>query len=736
MKKGFWPLLISALISLHAKEIKEIRFEGLVHLSPTIAEETVGLHAGSRLDIEKIDKAIKKFFELGYFKDIWVTEKDGVVTFHFVEKPVISKVDITGYLESKKKELPEILGIKKGDIFDEEKIEEAKAKIVQRATQEGYFDTVVETEIKNLPNGSVEVDFIVNKGENIIIKNLNLCGAKAFDKDEIEEVIANRERDFLGWMWGFDDGEVKLDQLEYDRARIKDLYMREGFLDAKVSNPFLRVDFDNYEAKLTYHIFEGKPYRVADIKIFMTKQVIDPKELGKDLKLQKGKIFNIEKLRKDMQKIKEKIADLGYAYVRVIPDFKKNEKDHTAVVEFTIVPGKKVYIRDVIISGNQRTLDRVIRREIYLAPGDLYSLTDLRDSKNALRRTGFFQDVTIEERRVSEDQIDLLVKVKEMPTGNIMIGGGYGSYEGVIVNASISDRNIFGSGINTTLSVDNSRRSLRFNLGIYNPRIYDSDYSLSLNLYNTTYESYDYTQKRYGASVGVGKQLTRHLRGSITYKYEVNELSDVTFDSIYFPEGRFIKSSIMPTLYWDNTDDYYVPREGMAASYSLEYAGIGGDDKYLKNFARFAYYYGLEDIIDYDLILRYKARGGFISDLGYLPVNEKFYIGGIRSVRGYSSGSLSPKDDQDRLIGGKVTFSNSIEASIPLIESARMRLTFFYDYGMIGENSLSEIQRSGAGVAIEWLSPMGPIQLIFASPLDNEPGDRTSSFEFSMGTKF
>ncbi len=735
MKKSIWTLLF-LIVFLNAKSIKEIKFEGLVHLSPTIAKEMIGLYPGNELDIEKIDKAIKKFFEQGYFKDIWVTEENGVVTFHFVEKPPISKVDVIGYLESKKEELPQILGIKKGDIYDEEKIEEAKQKIIQKAREEGYYDTVVEIDTTTLQNGSVEVDFVVNKGENIIVRKLDICGIKAFDKDDIEDAIVNRERDFLGWMWGFDDGKVKMDQLEFDSARIKDLYMREGYLDVKVSNPFLRVDFNTYNAKLLYHIKEGEPYIVEDVKIYMSEPVIDLKELQEDLKLRKGKTFNIEKLRRDLEKIKEKVADLGYAYVRVIPDFKKDPKKHTTIVKYTVIPGKKVYIRDVIISGNQRTLDRVIRREVFLAPGDLYSLTDLKDSKNALKRTGFFEDVTIEERRVNENQIDLLVKVKEMPTGNIMIGGGYGSYEGVILNASISDKNIFGSGIDTSFSIDYSSKSLRFNIGVYNPRIFDSDYSLGVNLYNTTYESYDYTQKRRGGSVGVGKQLLRYLRSSITYQYEQNELSDVTFDSIYFPEGKYTKSSITPALSWDNTDDYYVPRHGFAASTSLEYTGIGGDEEYIKSYTKFAFFYGLEDLIDYDLILRYKARLGVILDQGYLPVNEKFYMGGIRSVRGYSSGSISPEDSEGRLIGGKQTFSNSIEASIPLIGSARMRLAFFIDYGMIGEDSFNEIKRSGAGAAIEWLSPMGPIQLIFATPLDDKPGDRTSSFEFSMGTKF
>ncbi len=735
MKKSIWIVLICSLI-LSAKTIKDIKFDGLVHLSPDIAKEMVDIKPNQEIDIEKIDKAIKKFYQMGYFKDIWVTEENGVITFHFKEKPLISKIDVIGYLENKKDELPSILGIKKGDIYDEERIEEAKEKIIQHAKEEGYYDTVVEVDTKNLPNGSVEVDFLVNKGENIIIRKLKICGLKTFDKDDIEKVVANRERDFLGWMWGFNDGKLKIDQLKYDPDRIKDFYMRKGYLDAFVSNPFLKVDFNTYNAKLLYHVKEGKPYKVKDIEIVLAKPVIKKEKLLEGLKLKKGKVFNIEKLRKDLQKIKEKVANLGYAYVRVIPDFIKNKKEHSAIIKYTIIPGKKVYINDVIISGNQRTLDRVIRREVYLAPGDIYNLTDLKDSKNALKRTGFFEDVKIEERRVSEDKMDLLVKVKEMPTGSLMIGGGYGSYEGFMLNGSVSDKNFLGSGINTSLSMDLSSKTTRFDLGIYNPRVFDSDYSLSLNLYNSEYEAYDYTQKRKGGSIGVGKKLTRFLSGSLSYVYEQNELSDVTFDSIYFPEGEYTKSAAVVGLSWDNTDDYYIPRSGIASSASVEYAGIGGDDEYIKTYAKFAYYYGLEDLIDYDLILRYKARAGYITDEGYLPVNEKFYIGGIGSVRGYSSGSLSPEDSEGRLIGGKKTFSNSFEANIPLIPSAKMRLTLFYDFGMIGDDSFTDIKRSGTGAAIEWFSPMGPLQLVFSTPLDSKSGDRTSNFEFSIGRKF
>ncbi len=727
-----------ALCSSYAEQIRSIRFEGLLHLSPTIAKEMVGLQPGNELDIKKVDEAIKRFYAQGYFEDVWAEEKNGELIFHFKEKPLIAQVEVVGYLENKKDELPSILGLKKGDIYDEQAIKRAKEKIKEKARSEGYFDTVVEVDTQKVGENSLKVTFVVNKGEKIIIDQLTLCGAKVFDKDQIEEVIANKERNKLfGWMIGFDSGELKLDQLPYDAARIKNLYLTKGYLDAEVSDPLLRANFDIYKAKLRYHIHEGKPYKVSSVDIELLEPVIEKKKLIEAIKLKPGQTFNVEKMRKDIQRLRRILADMGYAYVRIVPDYIKDEKHHTVKIRYLIDPGQKVYIHDVIISGNQRTLDRVIRREVYLAPGDVYSYTDLVESKNALRRTGFFSDVRIEERRVGPNQMDLLVNVKEMPTGSIMIGGGYSSYEGFIINASINDKNIFGSGINGNFQIDFSSKSLRFNLGIQNPRIFDSDYSLGFNAYNSRFEYYDYTQDRKGASISVGHQFTRHLSGSLTYAYEQNELTDVNYDNVYFQEGKYSKSALIPALSFDNTDDYYIPRHGVAAYASLEYAGIGGDEKYIKSYLKAAYYYGLEDMIDYDLILRLKGRVGYIYDNGYLPVFEKFYLGGLRSLRGYQTASLSPKDSEGRLIGGKYMFSSSVEASIPMMSNnPNMRLTFFIDYGGVGEDSFSEITRSGAGMALEWISPMGPLQLVFAKALDAKADDRTSDFEFSIGSRF
>ena len=738
MKRILQVLMLTA-ITLKAQEIKSIKFDGLIHLSPDIAKEIIRMHPGDLIDIEKVDEAIKKLYAQGYFKDIWVTEKRGVLTFHFKEKPVISQIAISGYGENKKDELLSKIGLKKGDIYDEEKVAKAKEYLRSIIEQEGYFDTVIETKTKTLKNGSIKIEFIVNKGENIIIEKLNLCGVKSFSKSDIESVLANKEHDFMGWMWGLNDGKVNIDQLKYDTLRIRDFYMRHGYLDVQIEEPLLRVDFNRYTAILDYKITEGSVYIVKDVKIVLKEPVVDIKILQKDLKLRSGEVFDIEQMRKDIENIKNKIADIGYAYVQVIPDFKKDLKNHKVVLNYLVIPGNRVYIKNVIITGNNRTLDRVIRREIYLSPGDRYSLTDIKDSKTALMRTGYFENVVIDERRLNDHEMELVVNVKEAQTGNIMIGGGYGSYDGFIINASINDRNVFGSGIALGLSLDFSRYRSNFNLSITNPRVRDSDYSANINIFNSEFESYDYTQKKKGGSLTVGKQIKRYWSTSVSYQYFTTELTgmDKNYPDFNLYNGReFTTSAITPIIRFNNTDDFYMPREGMIFNVSSEFAGLGGDAKFSKNYLRFAIFKGLEDYINYDLILRYKAQVGFIPWSQNLPINEKFFMGGIRSVRGYQSGSISKKDINGYLLGGKYTFSNSIEASIPLIKSAKMRLSLFFDYGMIGEDAFNDERRAGTGIAIEWFSPMGPINLIFANPLMSKKDDQTSNFEFTMGTQF
>jgi outer membrane protein insertion porin family len=746
-------LLVVFTTNIYAQVVKSIEYNGLVHLSKPVALRMLGFSEGDDIDKEIVDKAIKKYFNQGYFNDIWTEfDKNGKLTFYFKEKPIISQVELKGWKENDDEVKDSVIQIKKGTLYDEKKLEAAKQRIIDAISQEGKIDSVVEIETTYLKNGSVKVTFVVNEGEEIIIKKIEYSGVYGLDPDDFDDVIANKQQEFMGWFWGQNDGKMSLRDLEYDNLRIRDYYMQYGYLDAKVDAPFVGVDFDNYSADMSYLISEGKPYKISKISVHQVKHVADDEKLQEIISLEPGEVFNIKTFRDDSKKIKTLVADLGYAFVQVVPDLKKNKEKHTVEVVFKVMPGDKVKIRNVLISGNNRTLDRIIRRELYLGPGDMYSLTDLTDSRSALGRLGFFDGNTIEEKRIDNQTMDLIVKVKEAPTGNIQLGGGYGSYGGLLVSIGVSDRNIWGSGINVGIKAEKSQTTQNYSFNISNPRLNDSDFSGNFSIYHSSYDYIDYTVDSNGLTMGLGHRFTRHISGYLGYGYSSNSY---TFGndfnaSVYGgvnPFESYTKSGVTISAKWDDTDDYYLPRKGMEISQSIEKSGLGGTADFVKARTNFAKYYGLQDLLGFDAIFRYKARYYAVIDNGYIPLAEKFYMGGIGSVRGYQSYSLSPTvadasaTDGIRRVGGTQTFSNNVELSLPLIPKAKMRLVAFADWGTISDditnNLLSNnISRAGYGAGLEWFSPVGPIQLMFARPISPKEGDKTSNFEFTMGQRF
>ncbi|AJD04291.1 outer membrane protein assembly factor BamA [Campylobacter lari] len=738
MKKWFVFFALSS--SLCAATIKDIKFEGLSQLSKESAIAISKLKIGQKIDPASIDTAIKNLFDRNYFKDIVVEEKNGVLTFKVIEKPSIGKIDIQGIASNDRKQIESLVGLKPGILYDENSAKEAAEKIKLFYQAKGFYDTVVEIKDEKLSNSSsLKLTFVVNRGENIIIEKVHLSGAKNLSYSDVEPAIANKQREALGWMWGFNDGKLKIFDLANDSSRISDVYLKEGYLDVSVSPAFLNTYTDTYQADLTYFINEGEVYKVKGIKIFNPIFSDEENEaLANDLKLSVGKIVNIEKLREDIKTIETKTADLGYAFVQVIPDIQKDKENHEAMIIFKVIPNEKVYVRNVEISGNTKTVDRVIRRELYLTEGNLYNRTDLIDSRNALRRTAYFENVDIKEQRVDDTHIDLIVEVKEASTGAISGGIGYGTSDGILLSASLSDANILGSGMKGSVSIDKGDDTLSGRVSLRNPRINDSDYSLGGSLYSDRLEWDSYDERNYGFDISVGKTLGRYTSVDLTYNLEQSDIYHLSDRLIAqgYKLGKTYKSSITPSIVFNNTDDYYLPRSGFIASTSLEYAGLGGDQEFISSTTKFNYYQGLEEFIGWDLIYRYKASFYKVWDQGYLPINEKLYLGGIGTIRGFDRRSVSPKNEWGDETGGTVAFANSVELSFPIFDRIKLRGSVFFDYGAIGESSLSQIQRWSTGVGFEWLTPLGALNLVFAKPFNTNSKDDLSKFEFMLGARF
>ena len=750
MKKSVFLLLVGGLSVACATQIKSIKFEGLRHLSPQVAQQISGLKVGDQITGENTNAAISNLFAQGYFSDVYISEQGGDVTINVTEKPTIAKVEIKNVVTNDRDKINELIGLRPGQVYDEVAVKKAETRIKQYYEVKGFFDTVVEFYPKpiNDDKSVILLTIEVNRGENIIIDKVNLVGADKLDYGDIEPSVANKEREILGWMWGFNDGKVKTAELPNDANRIQEEYYKKGYLDAQVSEPLLNADMNNYTADLTYYISEGEQYTVSsvDIEYPADKIKLDKEKVLDDFKLEKGDTMNSAWLRRDMEKLETLVADQGYAYVRVVPKTKQNKEERTVDITYEVIPEDKVYIRNVTISGNDKTEDKVIRREMYLTEGNLYSKTDYNDSLSALKRTGYFDEVEIKENRVSNDKIDLEVVVKEAPTGSITGGIGYGSDDGLLLSGGISDRNVFGTGLHGAFSVEKSDDALSGRISLTNPRVFDSEYSLGGAIFANDYDWDDYDEKSYGFSITGGRKLGRYTDASLTYYFEKSEIEGLNqyYAATGYQDGKNLKSSIIPAITFNNTDDYYLPRSGVIASTSLEYAGLGGDIEYTKARGSFNYYFGLRDYIDYDIIFRYKAAAGYIWETGKkIPINEKLFLGGMKNVRGYDSRSIPKKQiclaaNNCRYIetGGMQSFNNSFELSFPVIDRLKMRLVTFFDYGMIGDNSWNEEERYSAGAGIEWMTPMGPLQLYFVKPLNKKPHDDTNSFEFSIGSRF
>lgn len=802
IKKILVLFLFLGFSLLHAEKIKSIQYDGLLYMSPMLAGEVTGIQEGDNLDPEKVDKAVLALFDQGYFKDIYATFDNGTLTFHFTEKPRVASIEIKGYgTEQEKETLYTQMGIKKGDTFDEQKLEKAKNILKTILEYQGYYGTVIETDITPVASsGAYAILMNVNRGDNIIIKKATYEGREKLKVKDLQSLSANKQRDFMGWMWGLNDGKLHLNDLEYDSLRIQDVYMRHGFLDANVSSPFLDANFSNYTANLYYKIIEGTQYKVSDIEITIDDEVVSIKKLKKAIKVKKGEIFNIEDLRADTQILKREVADKGYAFAVVKPDLDKNESTGEVKVLYHIQVGDKVHISDVLISGNTRTSDRIIRREILLAPGDEYSLSKVNDSENALRRLGFFDNVKIEERRVSANSMDLLVSVQEGRTGQLQFGLGYGSYGGLMINGSVSERNLFGTGQSGSIYANiatgtgstyynpyggkSNGRQFSGNISLSNPRIFDSRYSASESLYANYYVNYQYVEQSGGFGLTAGRLLTNTLRVSLGYDINVTKTYDFSsplYERYYASKDQIINdaegrpytvgiwdrdyhipiaSSLTPSINFDNTDDYYFPKNGIIASAYAQFNGVGGNVRNTKVYAKFAAYYHLKRIIPIDLIARYKAQGGYIfryTPQDFLAINNTFYMGGVSTIRGFQSGSVSPRDPYGLWVGGDGLFTNSVELSYGVLEAAKMRISAYFDYGFLTYKGYPQAKgvadfqnygipgkgkeqlewRAATGLALEWVSPMGPIVLVFPIKVFNkQPGDYTSNFEFTMGTRF
>jgi outer membrane protein insertion porin family len=691
---------------------------------------------------------------LGYFDDVRAdvekTKEGLVVTYIVREKPVVKRIVYDGNKAIKESDLQKVSELQPYTILNLNKVNEAAERIELLYKEMGYYNTKVSPEVKPISPTEVKVIFHIKEGEKVYIKKIAFEGNHAFSDDELKGVLEISEKTPISWFkkitrfvtgGGVEPGVYSYGTLYRDLGKIISFYQNHGYIDVRVGEPKVRQE--GRWIYITIPIEEGPQYHIRHVDI--VQDLFKHKGfLLKQLEIRKHEVFNREVLRRDIMKLTDIFADKGYAYASVEPEIKKDEKTHTVDIILKVDKGPLVYVNRIEITGNTRTRDKVIRREMLIVEQRPFSASRLKRSQDRIRRLGYFDDVNVStEKGVREDQMDIKVKVKERPTGQFSIGSGYSSVDKLILMGQVSQNNLFGKGQVLSFQGIIGARTTRYSVTFVEPYFRDSRLSLTTTAYNWEREYDDYTRDSKGGGIKFGYLLSPNTRLFFGYRYDDSDLSDYTWDtSPIILESRKIKitSAVEVGIRRDTRNHFFDPTRGTTLNLAFEHAGgwLEGDAAFEKITTTGGIYFP----VFWSIVGHVRTGFGYITEGrdGKLPVYEKFYLGGIDSVRGYRFGDISPKDpDTGDRIGGKYMFFVQNEAIFPLVKSMGLKGVLFLDLGNVwGKYQKWNIDdvRLSVGGGIRWLSPMGPLRIEWGYNLNRKSDEDPSNFNFRMGGQF
>ncbi len=722
---------------LSAPIVKKITILGNERISKDAIREVIKTKPGDILNRDRIREDIKNIYKMGYFRDVQVdvVDRDGgkEVIFIVVEKPVVGSVGFRGAKKVSIKTLREKIKTKEGEIFSEKKVKEDIDALTKFYLSSGYYGTTVRAETKEMPGNRVRVVFIIKEKKKLFVKKIRIVGNKRIKTKELKKVLNTREKSIFSFFTG--SGVLDEEAIRGDINNLKAYYMDHGFIDAKVMGPEITLTKDKKGLVVTYRIKEGDQYRCRKVNVF--GDLILPKWfLMSKLHQRSGSIFRGSFIRKDLEFLTNLYADRGYAFVDVNPHIIPDRKKKTVDVSYEITKNNLARIGRISISGNLKTKDRVIRREVRFAEGDFYSASKLKRTKQRLQNLGFFDQVEIKTKRRDKDTIDLEIHVNEARTGSVILGLGFSSVENFVISGSIEEKNFLGTGCSLYWGGQIGGVSQHYTFDFLNPRFRDTDTSLGFSIYDELYEYDSFDSKEKGFSFSLGKEVSEYTSVMGSYRFKSTEVYDVSETASSYvkeSEGKYVTSSIYLRFAKDTRDYVKWARHGYLFINSLELAGIGGNTRYIKGFTDFTKCYPGPKTTRFSL----RWRFGFIKGIfgKSVPIYEKFYAGGPSTIRGLEYGEAGPLDSNLDPIGGRYEFINNVEWWIPIVKEIGLNGFLFTDIGR-SSNSITEALsdlRLTTGFGFNWLSPMGPINIIFAFNPFKRHDEKSFRTDFSFG---
>jgi len=736
--------------------IKVIDINGNERIDDSIIINYLKLQKESKYTRQEANESVKALYETGLFKQVNVEYSNGILSVSVEENPLITEIGFEGNKKIDDDVLLSEITLTKRSVFNKNRLNSDVKRILDIYRRSGRFLATVEPKIVEEDNNRVKLVFEIKEGKPAKIRKIYIVGAKAFEEEELRRQLRSRESKLLR----FGSSEIyDPARVEFDKELLRRYYFSRGYPNFEVLSAIGEIDRDSRWFDITFLIDEGEKYKFGDIKITNNIKKVDTEKLEKVVKVKKGKIFNADLLNTSIDNMTNELAKEGFVFVNIRPLTTKNDDLKTVDIDFVIDESPRIYVGKITIIGNSRTYDSVIRREMRLEEGDPFSLAKFNRSIQRIRNLGYFENVEVQQVNGKQpNQMDIIITVQEKKTGEFQFGVGYSTVDGANINVGIKESNLLGLGQNLSLNVMYARYTKNVSLSYGKPYFMGRDLYVGFNVFYRKDEdeySVDYKETTYGGSVNGIYSITEYLDQKLYYSLFEQKITDVGFD--YYDiirVGNSLTSAIGQTLYYDRKDSRFDPTKGFSLSWTLEYAGVGGDNDYIKNIVNANVYIPIWPSI---LTLRIGGRAGAVDGIGE-PVDpvDAFYLGG-NGFKGFKYGGLGPRarnlvsgDPKDgSAVGGKRYYVADAELRFPLGLPKEYGIygSFFINAGTLTGVDASETLnrnrivdsgsiRSAYGFSVSWRSPMGPISFDFSKVLKKEFYDESQAFTFSFGSSF
>lgn len=727
--------------------ITSVQITGNVRAELETVRSYLQLKEGQPYDPAAADRSLKALFATGLFSDVTMDMQGSVLVVKLTENPIINRVAFEGNKKIEDDKLRDEVQSKPRQVFTKARVQSDVERILTIYRRGGRYNAVVEPKIVKLEQGRVDLIFEINEGDVTGIKRISFVGNEHFSDGTLRGKIRTVESAWYRFLSS--DDRFDPDRLNLDRELLRKFYLSEGYADFRVTSSVAELSPDRDGFFITFTINEGERYKFGKVEISTRFQGLDPDTLKGFLTMSEGEWYDADQVEKTVTAITDAVGNLGYAFVEVRPNLRRNKQDLTVDLNFDIQEGPRVYVERINISGNTRTLDKVIRREFRLAEGDAFSTAKLKRSQQRLKNLGFFQKADITPQPGSTpDKTNLDVVVTEQSTGEISFGAGYSTTGGILGDISIQERNLLGKGQNVRLGVSLGTLSTLINLSFTEPYFLDRAVAAGFDVFRTSNDRQNiasYSDSSLGFALRAGWSYTEHTSQSVRYTLKQGSIYNVqpwASPIIQSQAGTFVSSEIAETLAWDTRDTRLNTSKGWLLRNAWAVGGLGGTEYYVRSTVDAVIYQQLLE----DFVVSVGGSAGFTQPFNNttLRLTNRFFVGGD-NLRGFAVGGIGPRDSNTTdALGGKYFYTGTAEASFPLGFPKEIGVTgkAFVDVGSLwGASETTNVlddasMRIGTGIGVQWVSPFGPIRVDYAIPVQQQPYDRTQNLRFGFGTRF